>query len=204
MLLNSHVANFAVRWENLILWWTKFSISSLLLAFALYIMSGLGITAGAHRYFHENSGLFHCSYTWIIFHRLWAHKSYKAKWPLRALLVLFNTIAFQVIYWKISKSMIFWFFHFKIFIPSESHLRMGQRPQSTSQVLRDWRRSTQCYQRLLLRPCWMASLQKTSWCHEERKNGRHEWSVGRSIYSFPKKVSAALNLALKNWIKFDF
>ncbi|CAG9113322.1 unnamed protein product [Plutella xylostella] len=41
----------------------------------LYICSGLGITAGAHR--------------------LWAHKSYKARLPLRILLTLFNTIAFQ-------------------------------------------------------------------------------------------------------------
>lgn len=44
-------------------------------AFFLYVISGLGITAGAHR--------------------LWAHRSYKAKWPLRVLLVIFNTIAFQ-------------------------------------------------------------------------------------------------------------
>ena len=44
-------------------------------AFALYIISGLGITAGAHR--------------------LWSHKSYKAKWPLRVLLGLFNTMAFE-------------------------------------------------------------------------------------------------------------
>ena len=42
----------------------------------LYIISGLGITGGAHR--------------------LWAHRSYKAKWPLRVLLCFFNTIAFQV------------------------------------------------------------------------------------------------------------
>lgn len=42
---------------------------------ALYTLSGLGITAGAHR--------------------LWAHRSYKAKWPLRVILMLFNTIAFQ-------------------------------------------------------------------------------------------------------------
>ncbi|XP_063534961.1 acyl-CoA Delta-9 desaturase-like [Cydia strobilella] len=41
----------------------------------LYVMSGLGITAGAHR--------------------LWAHKSYKARLPLRILLTLFNTLAFQ-------------------------------------------------------------------------------------------------------------
>ena len=41
----------------------------------LYVASGLGITAGAHR--------------------LWAHKSYKAKLPLRILLAFFNTMAFQ-------------------------------------------------------------------------------------------------------------
>lgn len=36
---------------------------------------GMGITAGAHR--------------------LWSHKSYKAKLPLRALLMIFQTLAFQ-------------------------------------------------------------------------------------------------------------
>ena len=45
-------------------------------AVLLYQAGGLGITAGAHR--------------------LWAHRSYKAKWPLRLLLVIFNTLAFQV------------------------------------------------------------------------------------------------------------
>ncbi|XP_076673223.1 acyl-CoA Delta-9 desaturase-like [Andrena cerasifolii] len=44
-------------------------------AFLCYITSGLGITAGAHR--------------------LWAHKAYKAKWPLEVLLMIFNTMAFQ-------------------------------------------------------------------------------------------------------------
>lgn len=44
-------------------------------AILLYQATGFGITAGAHR--------------------LWAHKSYKAKLPLRILLALFNTIAFQ-------------------------------------------------------------------------------------------------------------
>lgn len=38
-------------------------------------MGGLGITAGAHR--------------------LWAHRSYKARFPLRVLLAFFNTVAFQ-------------------------------------------------------------------------------------------------------------
>ncbi|KAL3279052.1 hypothetical protein HHI36_016567 [Cryptolaemus montrouzieri] len=41
----------------------------------LYPCGGFGITAGAHR--------------------LWAHRAYKAKWPLRLILTLFNTLAFQ-------------------------------------------------------------------------------------------------------------
>lgn len=44
-------------------------------------MSGLGITVGAHR--------------------LWSHRSYKAKIPFESLLLIFNTMAFQnhVIEW---------------------------------------------------------------------------------------------------------
>lgn len=48
---------------------------TILFAYILYIVTGLGITAGAHR--------------------LWSHRSYKAKWPLRLILGLFNTIAFE-------------------------------------------------------------------------------------------------------------
>lgn len=44
-------------------------------AFILYVLSGLGFTAGAHR--------------------LWSHRSYKAKLPLQVLLLVFNTIAHQ-------------------------------------------------------------------------------------------------------------
>jgi stearoyl-CoA desaturase (Delta-9 desaturase) len=44
-------------------------------AIVLYYMAGLGITAGAHR--------------------LWAHRSYKANVPLKVILMLFNTLAFQ-------------------------------------------------------------------------------------------------------------
>jgi len=40
------------------------------------MMSGLGITAGAHR--------------------LWAHRAYRAAVPLRILLAMFNSMAFQV------------------------------------------------------------------------------------------------------------
>jgi len=45
-------------------------------AFLLYQACAVGITAGAHR--------------------LWAHRSYKAKLPLRVILVIFNSMAFQV------------------------------------------------------------------------------------------------------------
>lgn len=52
---------------------TKFL--TFLFAILLYVVGALGITAGAHR--------------------LWAHKSYKAKWPLQLFLAICNTIAFQ-------------------------------------------------------------------------------------------------------------
>ncbi|KAF5302715.1 hypothetical protein FQR65_LT08457 [Abscondita terminalis] len=57
------------------LMFTSAKILTSLWGFVLYQLGGLGITAGAHR--------------------LWAHRSYKAKWPLRLLLTLFNTLAFQ-------------------------------------------------------------------------------------------------------------
>ncbi|CAG4985876.1 acyl-CoA Delta-9 desaturase-like [Colias croceus] len=57
------------------LFFTKAMWATRLFAVFLYLCSGLGITAGAHR--------------------LWAHKSYKARLPLRILLTIFNTIAFQ-------------------------------------------------------------------------------------------------------------
>lgn len=56
------------------LWLIIFFI--LFLVVVLVYVSGFGITAGAHR--------------------LWSHRSYKAKWPLRALLVFMFTIAGQV------------------------------------------------------------------------------------------------------------
>lgn len=48
---------------------------TIFLSFVLYMFGGLGITMGAHR--------------------LWAHKSYKAAWPIRCVLMLFQTLAFQ-------------------------------------------------------------------------------------------------------------
>ncbi|RZC41952.1 hypothetical protein BDFB_014972, partial [Asbolus verrucosus] len=49
----------------------RISISAIL----LYQFGRLGITAGVHR--------------------LWSHRSYKAKWPLRLILTFFSTLAFQ-------------------------------------------------------------------------------------------------------------
>jgi len=48
---------------------------TIFLAYFLYMLGGIGITAGAHR--------------------LWAHRSYKAKWPLRVILACFQSLAFE-------------------------------------------------------------------------------------------------------------
>ncbi|KAL6426390.1 hypothetical protein ACFW04_009108 [Cataglyphis niger] len=56
----------AFRYANLLTFMWFFSIG---------FVSGVGTTAGAHR--------------------LWCHRSYKAKWPLRLILITFQTIAFQ-------------------------------------------------------------------------------------------------------------
>ena len=45
-------------------------------ALFLYFFSGFGVTGGAHR--------------------LWSHRSYKARWPLRLLLAAGHTISLQV------------------------------------------------------------------------------------------------------------
>ncbi|XP_063243802.1 acyl-CoA Delta-9 desaturase-like [Bacillus rossius redtenbacheri] len=60
---------------------TSAKLLTILFAVLMYQMTGLGITAGAHR--------------------LWAHRSYKAKWPLKLILMIFNSMAFQndVIEW---------------------------------------------------------------------------------------------------------
>nr|BBF94998.1 acyl-CoA Delta(11) desaturase [Orthetrum albistylum] len=54
---------------------TSAKVLTIVWAVLLYQAGGLGITAGAHR--------------------LWSHRAYKAKWPLRLILVIFNTLAFQ-------------------------------------------------------------------------------------------------------------
>lgn len=52
------------------------NISFMIIAFVTIYTSSFGITAGVHR--------------------LWSHKAYKAKWPLRLLLVFLFTITGQV------------------------------------------------------------------------------------------------------------
>nr|AAY63991.1 delta-9 desaturase 3 [Lysiphlebus testaceipes] len=62
---------------------TSAKILTTLFAYVLYVCGGLGITAGAHR--------------------LWSHKSYKAKLPLRLILMVFNLLAFQNSIWEWSR-----------------------------------------------------------------------------------------------------
>nr|AFJ66827.1 Z12 acylCoA desaturase [Chauliognathus lugubris] len=63
------------------LMFTSASIWTSVLVFVNYHLGILGITAGAHR--------------------LWAHKSYKARWPLKLFLAYIETLAFQfdIIFW---------------------------------------------------------------------------------------------------------
>uniref|UniRef100_A0A5F9CDJ9 Stearoyl-CoA desaturase n=1 Tax=Oryctolagus cuniculus TaxID=9986 RepID=A0A5F9CDJ9_RABIT len=51
-------------------------------AFSYYVISVVGITAGAHR--------------------LWSHRTYKARLPLRLFLIIADTMAFQVRSWRCS------------------------------------------------------------------------------------------------------
>ncbi|XP_017026614.3 acyl-CoA Delta-9 desaturase [Drosophila kikkawai] len=60
---------------GLYLIFTQAKFATTLFSAVLYTCGMLGITGGAHR--------------------LWAHRSYKAKWPLRLILIVFNTVAFQ-------------------------------------------------------------------------------------------------------------
>jgi len=57
------------------LMFTSAKLATSIQAILLYQLGGFGITAGAHR--------------------LWAHRSYKAKWPLRLILTFCNTLAFE-------------------------------------------------------------------------------------------------------------
>ena len=87
--------------------------------FILYIFSGIGITAGAHR--------------------LWSHRAYKAKFPLRVFLMILDTMAFQV------GSLVFLFFSRSLCQSAISHiLRSYFFPSSQSALynscqLPDWR-----------------------------------------------------------------
>ncbi|XP_025404998.1 acyl-CoA Delta(11) desaturase-like [Sipha flava] len=79
----------AIVWRNVILFaylhlaalygalliFTSAKIATTIFAIFMYQVSLIGITAGAHR--------------------LWSHRSYKAKWPLRVILMICNTVAFQ-------------------------------------------------------------------------------------------------------------
>ncbi|KAM0734649.1 Acyl-CoA Delta-9 desaturase [Formica fusca] len=51
------------------------SLWSFIWYFSFGVVSNIGITAGAHR--------------------LWCHRSYKAKWPMRFILIIFQTVAVQ-------------------------------------------------------------------------------------------------------------
>lgn len=115
-----------------------------ILAMFMYTLSGLGITAGAHR--------------------LWAHRSYKAKWPLRVILMIFNTIAFQdaAMHWARDHRV-----HHKY---SETDAGKSLNNWCPKEIIlsKFSRRPSQCHSRFLLLPCRMAALPQASWCQGSR------------------------------------
>ncbi|KOB69615.1 Terminal desaturase [Operophtera brumata] len=60
---------------GLYLCFTSAKFATIIFGFTLYVLAEIGVTAGAHR--------------------LWSHKTYKAKLPLQILLMVMNTVAFQ-------------------------------------------------------------------------------------------------------------
>jgi len=71
--------NLCIKYNLVIAFIYKYIYIFFHLAILMYQVSSIGITAGAHR--------------------LWSHRAYKAKWPLRVILIIFNTIAFQVYFY---------------------------------------------------------------------------------------------------------
>ena len=111
-------------------------------AFVLYQMGGLGITAGCHR--------------------LWAHKAYKARLPLRILLAMFQTIAFQVFLLFVLLWIIFLKLCFIIYQHSEPYLWMVSWSSCSSQIFGNGCRSTQFSTWLLLCSRWLVVGTKAS------------------------------------------
>ncbi|XP_045213868.2 stearoyl-CoA desaturase 5-like isoform X1 [Mercenaria mercenaria] len=77
-----HLFGVGILHQSLVFTQTEKQLKPYLLKpYFLYIIGGLGITAGAHR--------------------LWAHRSYRARLPMRIVLAVFNSLAFQndVIEW---------------------------------------------------------------------------------------------------------
>ncbi|XP_076686450.1 acyl-CoA Delta-9 desaturase-like [Andrena cerasifolii] len=89
MEMSKEKSEIRIVWRNVIIYaylhlaalygvyllFTSAKLMTAAFAYILYVLSGLGITAGVHR--------------------LWAHKAYNAKWPLQVLLMIFNTIAHE-------------------------------------------------------------------------------------------------------------
>lgn len=74
-LIGAYQLLFEAKWLTVV--WSEFKTRrKYVSAMFCWVLSGLGITAGAHR--------------------LWSHRSYKARLPARIILMIFNCMAFQV------------------------------------------------------------------------------------------------------------
>lgn len=75
-----------------------------------------------------------------------------------------------------------------VFVSAGTHLRVGEGPQSSSQVHRHRRRSSQRQKRILLLPCWLAHAAQASGRHKCRQACWHERSRKRSRCRLAAKV----------------
>lgn len=116
-------------------------------------------------------------------HRLWAHRAFKARFPLRLFLAFFQTMAFQVIYFY------FGFLKLTLFGLLEWHLRVGSWSPSTSQIFGNRCRPAQRQTRVLLLSRWLAAVPQTPWSNSQRSNDWTGRSDAWSDCSLPTKVS---------------
>lgn len=155
-------------------------------------MSGLGITAGAHR--------------------LWAHRAYKATLPLKILLTTFNTIAFQdcAIHWARDHRV-----HHKYSeTDADPHnatryvCMLHQAHSLCAQQALENKWMHLCLQWILLCSYWLAVVQKAPRSRQQGQRRRSVWSWEWPSFAIPEEVSHCIsqhvrfmtNIAFTNYI----
>ena len=137
----------------------------------LMLVSGLGVTGGSHR--------------------LWAHRSYKANFPLRLLFGLCHTISYQVqpqFRVKLKFILLFKLQKFVFNIQTAKHSRLEFWTSDSSQVQWNWCRSLQRQTRILFLSRRLDVDGATSRNCPTWKDCRFERPHSRSNHRLPAQV----------------